>query len=122
MLLAVAAGGCDSTSTSPPKVEITSPPAGESLQKSVLTLNADASDPDGGSIQKYEWTITGPNPENSGGGFRTENYTGNDITTDFLWPEQDGFSDGQFRIEVKVTDDDSQTATTSITTRVFPEG
>lgn len=44
--------------TSKPAVQIVSPPDRNPVDGPVITLRADASDPDGGSIRSVEWTIT----------------------------------------------------------------
>jgi hypothetical protein len=99
----------------PPHVTIVHPPDGETLYRRCgeLRLEADAEDPDGGTIDAYDWVVT----DRYG---TSKSYQGNDIEIHVWTCSEAIFEPGDFHIEVTVTDDEDQQASTSIDVTVIP--
>ena len=100
--------------TQPPSVVILYPPADEELKRRTLPLRGEASDPDGGSVNSYEWTVTGVHGT-------SKTFHGQETVVQGLW-DNHGFHPGDFTIELTVTDDDGETATTRIDVNIVPGG
>lgn len=107
------------TASEAPTAVITRPSANTTHKGNHLTLEAKASDPDGGSIAEYTWEITAQRAQ--GSGFKTVTYTGKSVTTKDLWNHH-GFYPGDFDIKLIVTDNEGQKTSTSIELTVRPSG
>ena len=98
--------------TQPPNVAILDPPADAELHGRNVRLRGEASDPDGGSIDSYTWVVTG-------GRGASKTFHGQETVVQGLW-DNHGFYPGNFTIELTVTDEDGETATTSIGVDIIP--
>jgi len=107
------------TASEAPTAEITKPSANTTYTGNYLSLEATASDPDGGSITGYTWEITAQKAQ--GSGYKTVTYTGTSVTTKDLWNHH-GFDPGDFDIKLTVTDNEGQKTSTSIELTVRPSG
>ena len=101
--------------TQPPNVAILDPSEDEGvLHRRNIHLRAEASDPDGGSIASYTWTVTDVRGT-------SQIFHGQETVVQDLW-DNHGFDPGNFTIELTVTDDDGETASTRINVRIVPHG